>query len=230
MSNHAFSKHSVIASTPHPNHTQPYRRWLPSFALAACLGLGGGLMPQAQAGFFNKLSSCISSGFSLPGKFICVNSPSSTATEEDTSPSTATEEADPSEPSLADIVADNRDAFIADLTQAVSDEASTSGVSVLDDEISSWLSWHMDDLIEGLEPFYQAWVDGGKSGTFGSALTSQASNVADAMLAVTDQIADDSESADAVLYQTFRSILHDYVVDSIPAMGTVADTYIEYEL
>jgi hypothetical protein len=144
--------------------------------------------------------------------------------------------------SLKDIVSsDQRPAIIRDAVDLVNSEVSSkSGLSgmaikagykavktvkptLIRDAVDNLL----DKFVDKLEPFYTAWIDGGKSGSFESHLSSQANKVANALLGVTD---DRAKSVDnrtiRKTYEKLRPQGEKNVQAAVPGLGRLLGKYI----
>ena len=86
----------------------------------------------------------------------------------------------------------------------------------------------LDTFVGKLEPFYSQWVDGGKTGTFETFLSNQTSNVANALLQVTDERADKISSGPVKsAYKKLRPLGQKNVEQAIPGLGKVLDKYLQ---
>jgi hypothetical protein len=85
----------------------------------------------------------------------------------------------------------------------------------------------IDLFVEHLEPFFADWRDNPAGKTFGQALSSRAGEVANALLAVTDQRADHAQHATLKkVYQKLRPYGEKNVVAAVPGLGSMMDKHI----
>lgn len=84
----------------------------------------------------------------------------------------------------------------------------------------------LDEWVGKLEGHFTRWVEGGKSGTFGSTCTRDASGVAEKLLEVTDARARKADPKIASLYNKLRPNAKDHVVSAVPGLGRIVDKYL----
>lgn len=82
-------------------------------------------------------------------------------------------------------------------------------------------------FVDKLEPFFTAWVDGGKSGTFGAHLKAKPRDVANALLAVTDDRAKNVDNKTIKkTYEKLRPQGEKNVEAAVPGLGRTLDQFI----
>ncbi|HAN31803.1 MAG TPA: hypothetical protein DCQ06_09425 [Myxococcales bacterium] len=85
-----------------------------------------------------------------------------------------------------------------------------------------------DRFVEQLEPSYAQWIESGRSGSFGAHLQRHDLAVADALLAVTDQRARQSQMRSVKkVYDKLRPSAQGHVRAGVPRMGQVLDRYVK---
>lgn len=85
-----------------------------------------------------------------------------------------------------------------------------------------------NEFVEALEPQHQAWVDGGKSGTFGAMMQREGRKTANALLGVTDARARRTRMTQVKsLYDKLRSNAEDHVTAAIPGMARILDPHVK---
>lgn len=85
----------------------------------------------------------------------------------------------------------------------------------------------LDRFVDKLEPSYEAWVAGGKNGTFGGYLSSRSKETANALLAVTDDRARNVDNQTIKkTYQKLRPQGEKNVEAAIPGLGRTLDRYV----
>ncbi|CAN0556736.1 unnamed protein product, partial [Laminaria digitata] len=144
--------------------------------------------------------------------------------------------------SLKEIVSsDQRPAIIRDAVNLVDSEVSSkSGLSgmaikagykavktvkptLIQDAVNNLL----DKFVEKLEPFFTAWVDGGKSGTFDAHLSGQKNAVANALLSVTDERARSVDNKTIrKTYEKLRPQGEKNVEAAVPGLGRLLQKYV----
>lgn len=84
-----------------------------------------------------------------------------------------------------------------------------------------------DRFVGQMEPFYESWVAGGKSGSFGGFLQRDARNVADKLLVVTDErAARSSMKSIKKVYSKLRPSAQGHVATAVPGMGRILDPHV----
>ena len=84
----------------------------------------------------------------------------------------------------------------------------------------------LDDFLAALQPFHDEWK-ASPEGTCGEHLTRHASAVAHALLAITDARADRTKfKAVEKAYRKLRPTAVDQIVESMPALGSLADRHL----
>jgi len=84
----------------------------------------------------------------------------------------------------------------------------------------------LDDFLDALQPFHDAWSAQGP-GAFGAYLVSHGEAVANALLAITDIRADRTKfKAAEKTYRKLRPTAIEQVVQSMPALGDLADRHL----
>ncbi len=144
--------------------------------------------------------------------------------------------------SLKDIVSsDQRPAILRDAVDLVNSEVSSkSGLSgmaikagykavktvkptLIHDAVDNLLNKFVDKL----EPFFTEWVDGGKSGSFESHLSSQSNKVANALLGVTDERAKSVDNRTIrKTYEKLRPQGEKNVQAAVPGLGRLLGKYV----
>lgn len=84
----------------------------------------------------------------------------------------------------------------------------------------------LDDWVGKLEGHFTRWVDGGKSGSFGSTCTRDAGGVAEKLLEVTDARAKKADPKVASLYNKLRPNAKEHVTSAVPGLGRIVDKYL----
>jgi len=85
-----------------------------------------------------------------------------------------------------------------------------------------------DRFVEQMVPYHDAWVSGGKSGTFGGHLQRNASAVANSLLIVTDERASRSQMKSIKkIYSKLRPTAQGHVTSAIPGMGRLLDPHVK---
>ncbi|MCK6550317.1 hypothetical protein L6R52_31060 [Myxococcota bacterium] len=85
----------------------------------------------------------------------------------------------------------------------------------------------LDRFVDRLEPFYAEWHGAGRKGSFESFLTSRASQVANALLGVTDDRARQvSNQTVKKAYETLRPQGEKHVSAAVPGLGRVIGRYL----
>lgn len=85
----------------------------------------------------------------------------------------------------------------------------------------------LDRFVERLEPFYTAWNEKGRSGSFESHLSSQKNAVANALLAVTDERAQQIQTgAIKKTYEKLRPMGEKNVEAAVAGLGRTLDKYL----
>lgn len=85
----------------------------------------------------------------------------------------------------------------------------------------------LDRFVEQLEPFYAGWVEQGKNGTFESHLTGQPNKVANALLVVTDQRAQQIQAGVVKkAYESLRPVGEKNVEAAVPRLGRTIGKYL----
>jgi hypothetical protein len=80
-------------------------------------------------------------------------------------------------------------------------------------------------FVERLEPFWQDWAAHG-TGTFADALTARGDEVAEALLAVTDeQIEGSSKTAIKKVYSSLRDSAKKHVIEALPRVGDLVQKH-----
>lgn len=143
---------------------------------------------------------------------------------------------------LKDIVSsDKRPAIVRDAVNLVDSEvASKSGISgmaikagykavkaikptLVQDAVDNLL----DKFVDKLEPFFSAWNDGGRSGSFDAYLNGRQKEVANALLSVTDERAKSVDNKTVrKTYEKLRPQGEKNVIAAVPGLGRVLTKYI----
>ena len=144
---------------------------------------------------------------------------------------------------LSDLVSDpaKRPAVINDCVQLIHDEVKAkkgfTGIavkgafklvvalkpSILEESVDSLL----DDFVGKLQPFYEQFQQGGESGTLSALMGGQASNVAEALLSITDARAQRASNKTLVkAYNSLRPKGKVHVEAAAPGIGRVLDKHI----
>ena len=144
---------------------------------------------------------------------------------------------------LKDIICapENRDNVISDAVRLVDSEvASKSGISgmaikagykvvngikptLVRDAVNNLL----DKFVDRLEPFYADWVGKNKSPSFDAFLNGQSKEVANALLAVTDERAERVDNMTVKkTYKSLRPYGEKNVIAAIPGLGSVLSKYV----
>ena len=85
----------------------------------------------------------------------------------------------------------------------------------------------LDKFVDKLEPFYSDWVAANKSPSFDAFLSSKSSDVANALLAVTDERAERVENATVKkTYQKLRPQGEKNVTTAVPGLGQLLAKYV----
>ena len=85
-----------------------------------------------------------------------------------------------------------------------------------------------DRFVEQMVPYHEAWIAGGKRGSFGSHLQSNGAAVANSLLVVTDERAARSQmKAIKKVYNKLRPTAQGHVTAAIPGMGRLLDQHIK---
>jgi hypothetical protein len=85
----------------------------------------------------------------------------------------------------------------------------------------------LEKFVERLEPIYNEWDEGGRSGSFGSYISARSNKAANALLGVTDERA--RVVSNKVLKKAYNSIRpqgEKNVEQAIPGLGRLIDRYI----
>lgn len=86
----------------------------------------------------------------------------------------------------------------------------------------------LDRFVTQLEPFFTAWDQNGRSGSFETHLSGQKKKVANALLAVTDARAEQVQTgAVKKTYQRLRPMGEKNVESAVPGLGRVLDRYLK---
>jgi hypothetical protein len=85
----------------------------------------------------------------------------------------------------------------------------------------------VDRFVERLEPFFTAWTEAGKPGSFGSYLTDRSGEVANALLGVTDERARRSSGTVKSTYDRLRPQGEKNVKAAVPGLGRIVDKYVQ---
>lgn len=144
--------------------------------------------------------------------------------------------------SLKEIVtSDKRPAIVRDAVNLVDSEVSSkSGLSgmaikagykavkaikptLIQDAVDNLL----DKFVDKLEPFHTSWADAGKSGGFDSYLSARKSEVANALLSVTDERAKSVDNKTIrKTYEKLRPQGEKNVEAAVPGLGRVLNKYV----
>lgn len=143
---------------------------------------------------------------------------------------------------LKDIVtSDQRPAIVRDAVGLVDSEvASKSGISgmaikagykavkaIKPTLIQEAVDNLLDKFVDKLEPFYASWNDGGRAGSLENYLVSRRSEVANALLSVTDERAKNVDNKTIrKTYEKLRPQGEKNVEAAIPGLGRVLDKYV----
>jgi hypothetical protein len=85
----------------------------------------------------------------------------------------------------------------------------------------------LDRFVEKLEPFYAKWNDDGRSGTFGNYLSGRSREVANALLAVTDDRAKNVDNRTIKkTYEKLRPQGEKNVEAAVPGLGRTLDRHL----
>lgn len=135
---------------------------------------------------------------------------------------------------------DQRDAVVRDTTQLIASEVkSKSGISgmaikagykavnaikpsLVPDAVDSLL----DRFVDKVEPFYASWVEAGKTPGFEAFLSGRSSEAANALLAVTDERAEQADPKLRKIYQKLRPQGEKNVQAAIPGLGRLVAKYV----
>lgn len=137
---------------------------------------------------------------------------------------------------------ENRDQVVADTVKLVDDEvAKKSGISgfaikagykvvnglkptLIRDAVDNLL----DRFVDKLEPFYTDWVAKDKSPSFDQFLSNQSKDVANALLAVTDERAANVDNATVKkTYNSLRPQGEKNVIAAVPGLGKLLSKYVK---
>lgn len=85
----------------------------------------------------------------------------------------------------------------------------------------------LDRFVEKLEPFYTQWNEGGRNGSFGNFLNSRTREVANALLAVTDDRAKNVDNKTIKkTYEKLRPQGEKNVEQAVPGLGRTLDRHL----
>lgn len=146
--------------------------------------------------------------------------------------------------SLPDALSDpqRRQAVIRDATDVlnaeVRDKGGLSGIAVKatfkmvrglsPDFIPKTIDALLDDFAGKVQPFFEDWHTGGRTGSCAGYFQSHGGEVADALLSITDERARKSDHRSLVkAYQKLRPKGRQHVVASMPRVGTLIEKYAE---
>lgn len=85
----------------------------------------------------------------------------------------------------------------------------------------------LDSFVSRMEPFYLQYQEAGESGTLRDYLGARSSDVAESLLGVTDQRAQNARNRTILkAYQKLRPKAKEHVVAAVPGVGTVLDRHV----
>lgn len=96
--------------------------------------------------------------------------------------------------------------------------------------VRSAVDFLLDDFCSSLDPYYQQWAEAPAEsrGTLLSTLSKQESQVADALLSVTDRRAERSKHRTLKkMYQKLRNIAKGHVIEAIPGLSRTVEPYLK---
>lgn len=92
--------------------------------------------------------------------------------------------------------------------------------------IHMFLNQRVGDYAEALQPYWDAYKSSGSQGGFGAYLQSRSQEASDALIGVSDRLADNTDSGTLrMIYRMARPSAQDEVTASLPQIGSIMEKY-----